>query len=191
MIVDNNAPYLELITSEYATKYKYNKYVEAFLKMLGPTWENLASFDSLFNLEAASGEQLDVLGQLVGISRVLPISNPNIDPILNDDAYRTIIKAKIMANRWDGTTKGLQYIIEETFPDLAYLIIDNQDMSYSITIYDTDYDEQLVELLFEGYILPKPAGIKVNYTIVDSVLFGFDADTVSIQGWDLGKWNTI
>lgn len=188
-MADSNKPYLELITSEFATKYKYNQYVEAFLKMLSPTWDNLDSFQSLFNLDAAAGEQLDVLGQLVGIGRTLPISNPNIEPILNDDTYRTVIKAKIMSNRWDGTIQGLQYIIEETFPDLAYLVIDNQDMSYNITIYDTDYDEQLVELMFEGYILPKPSGIKVNYTIVDSALFGFDADTVSVKGWDLGKWN--
>lgn len=190
-MADNNLAYLKLITSEYANKPLYNSYVKAFLDMLSPLVDNYDAFDSLFNLDTAAGEQLDTLGSLVGISRKLPISNSNIDPILNDDTYRKVILSKIMANHWNGSIEGLEGILQKVFPDLSYSIVDNQDMSYNVVIIDPDYDEQVVELLFEGYILPKPSGIKVNYTIVDKALFGFDADTNVVKGWDLAEWSAM
>lgn len=190
-MVDSNIEYLKLITSEYATQPKYNSYVEAFLKVISPTVDNYNAFESLFNLDAAVGDQLDKLGYLVGISRKLPISNPDIQPILSDDIYRKVIQSKIMANHWDGSIQGLEEIIQNVFPDLSYTIVDNQDMSYRVLIIDPDYDPEVIELLFAGYILPKPAGIRVNYTIEDKALFGFDAQTNVVVGWDLAEWSAM
>ena len=84
-MADSNKPYLELITSEYANKKKYNDYVEAFLKYISPTVDKLNEFDLLFKLDTATGDQLDTLGSLLNVSRNLPTDNPNIPSTLPDD----------------------------------------------------------------------------------------------------------
>lgn len=185
-----NAEYLKLITSEYAESPKYNSYVEAFLKMLDPAISCATSFDEIFNLNKAVGNQLDKLGMLVGITRELPFSDPDVPSILPDVYFRKVIKARVYSDHWDGTMQGLANIIHEMYPDAIFQIVDGQDMSYQIIIIDPGSDPTFAALLFHGYIIPKPAGVRVNYTILDKPLFGYDSNTSFIKGWDLGTWST-
>lgn len=187
-MADSNAPYLKLITSEYAQKEKFNAYVKAFLDKISPTVDNYNSYNELFNLENAEGDQLNKLGELVGIGRKLPTDNVAIPSVLSDEMFRLVIKAKIYKNHWDGTRKGMEEIFDVFFPDLPYEIIDNQDMSYSVTIINPEITDEFLALITEGFILPKPAGVRVNYQILDTTLFGWNSSTQFIDGWDKGKW---
>ena len=187
---DSNIPYLKLITSEYAQSEKFNSYVESFLNMISPNVDNYNDYNVLFNLETASGDQLDKIGGLVGIGRELPTDNVNIPSKLSDDSYRLVIKAKIYKNHWDGTREGMEKIFKQFFPNLPYDIIDNQDMSYTVTIINPEITDEFLALITEGFILPKPAGVRVNYAILDTTLFGWDSETQIIDGWDKGTWST-
>lgn len=189
-MADNNKPYLELITSEYANKEKFNSYVEAFLKMISPTVDNLNEFDGLFNLDIASGDQLDALGSLLNVSRNLPTDNPNIPSTLPDDLYRKVLKSRIYMNHWDGTRKGLEDILNIIFQDVPIDFVDNQDMSYVIRVIDPNFSQTDLALLQLGYILPKPSGVRVKYEIQDKPLFGWDTDSTFIKGWDEGNWSS-
>lgn len=188
---DSNVSYLKLITSEYAQSEKFNSYVETFLKMISPEVDNYNDYNILFNLETATGDQLDKIGELVGIGRELPTDNTNIPSKLSDDSYRLVIKAKIYKNHWDGTREGMEKIFKQFFPNLPYEIIDNQDMSYTVTIINPEITDEFLALITEGFILPKPLGVRVNYTILDTTLFGWDSETQIIDGWDKGKWSSI
>ena len=187
---DSNVPYLKLITSEYAQSEKFNSYVESFLKMISPNVDNYNDYNILFNLETASGDQLDKIGELVGIGRELPTDHVNIPSKLSDNSYRLVIKAKIYKNHWDGTREGMEKIFKQFFPNLPYDIIDNQDMSYTVTIINPEITNEFLALITEGFILPKPVGVRVNYTILDTTLFGWDSETQIIDGWDKGTWST-
>lgn len=189
-MADSNNPYLELITSEYANKKKYNDYVEAFLKYISPTVDNLDDFNGLFNLDTAAGDQLDSIGSLLNVSRNLPTDNPNIPSTLPDDLYRKVLKSRIYMNHWDGTRKGLEEILNIIFPDVPIDFVDNQDMSYVIRVIDPNFSQTDLALLQLGYILPKPSGVRVNYEIQDKPLFGWDTNTSFIKGWDEGNWSS-
>ena len=145
-----NAEYLKLITSEYAESPKYNAYVEAFLKMLDPAINCAVSFDEIFNLDKAVGDQLDKLGMLVGITRELPFSDPDVPSILPDVYFRKVIKARVYSDHWDGTMQGLADIIHKMYPDAVFQIVDGQDMSYQIIIIDPGSDPTFAALLFHG-----------------------------------------
>lgn len=186
--MDNNAPYLKLITSQYANKPKYNSYVETFLNMVSPAVNCLDEFNTIFVLSTAVGDQLDKIGGLLGLGRTLPVSNPDIPPVLDDDTYRKVLMSRVYFNRWDGTRQGLEIILNAIFPGLPYEIIDGQDMSYDVSVTDPEFSDQDLALLKEGYIIPKPSGVSVNYNIVDRPLFGWDSDNTFIQGWDKGSW---
>lgn len=189
-MADSNVPYLKLITSEHSVQPKYTEYVKTFLDMISSCVDIYNDFDVLFALDYAAGDQLDKLGELVGISRQLPVVDERIPATLNDEAYRLVIKAKIYKNHWDGTRKGLQDIFDAFFPNVPYEIIDNQDMSYTVTLIDPEADDLFVGLIMNGYILPKPSGVRVDYNIMDSSLFGWDSDTQFIKGWDKADWSS-
>lgn len=202
-----NEKYLRLITSEHATKPLYMAYVAAFLDMLNAAENCLLSFNEIFNafkelpdtVDTSNPEpgsklstvedQLDKLGSLLGLSRALPVVDPDIPTLLDNETFQKIIRSKILADHWDGTNNGLRQIMEIIFPDLSYEVIDNQDMSYTISILNPAATDQEIALLFNGFILPKPSGVLVNYIIFDTALFGWDSDTQFIKGWDEGQWN--
>lgn len=186
--MDDNKAYLKLITSEYAQKTKYNSYVKTFLDMLSPNVDNYNDFNVLFNLDSAVGDQLDKLGALVGIGRELPIDDSRVPSVLTDELYRTVIKAKIYKNHWNGTREGLETILRSVFADLPYEIADAQDMSYTVLIINPTISDAYLGLLMNGYILPKPAGVRVNYTVLEGKMFGWDTSNNIIDGWDGGRW---
>lgn len=185
---DNNENYLKLITSEHATKPKFYNYVKAFLDMLSPSVDNLAEFDVIFNLSSAQGDRLDKIGNLVGISRILPISNENVSSVLSDDMYRKVIKSKIYFNHWNGTREQLEFIFRSIFPGVPFSIVDNQDMTVTINVIDANATQEFITLLNLGYIVPKPSGVRYNYVVTDKPLFGWNSDTAFIKGWDEGVW---
>lgn len=187
-MADSNESYLQLITSQYAMKPKFNAMVQAYLDMVSPAVDCLNSFNEIFNLDDAVGDQLDILGSYVALTRELPVSDPDIPSILDDELFRTVIKARILSNFWDGTIEQWSEIIKEMFPLASYNIIDNQDMSVQIIMIDPSASMTMVALLFNGYIVPKPAGVKVNWTIQDKALFSWDTDTAFLKGWEEGIW---
>lgn len=187
-MADSNEFYLKLITSEHATSKNFISYTKATLDMVSPMIDALNSFDDLFNLDYAVGSQLDDIGILVGITRVLPTSVTEIDPVLDDATFRRIIKAKILRNHWDGTLQGMMEIMNVLYKNLPYIIYDHQDMTITVYITDPTISVQDKALLFNGFILPKPSGVLMNYEILDSALFSWDMDHEHFKGWDEGTW---
>lgn len=183
--------YLDLITVQHATQPNYIAYCTAFLNMIQAGCDALYSFDTVFNLSTATGDALDKLAYIAGISRVLPIDDPDIPSTLSDDTLRLLIRSKIKQNHWDGTMQDWINILQVIFPNSAFDVIDNFNMSVNVTIIDPSFDTEKIALLLNGYLLPKPSGVNVVYTVIDSPLFGWDTDTAFIKGWDLGKWASI
>lgn len=208
--------YLDLITSEHRLKPKFAAMVELNVSVFVRVSNLIQAMNGLFDLDTAIGDQLDILGEWVGVSRNVRIPIPdvyfswdadytlgwdygtweaNLTPfegtVLPDDAYRTLIKAKIAANHWDGTTNGAYAIWESLFTQFTILIQDHQDMSYDLIIVGGIVDSLTLALLAGGYIPLKPEGVRVNEYIVpvnDGPLFGWDLDTEFITGWDDGSW---
>jgi hypothetical protein len=209
--------YVDLITSEHQDKAKFIEMIRQDVSLPVRVQALLNDMIPKFDVDAAVGDQLDTIGQWVGVSRNVGISIPGTgiffswDGIaslgwdygtwqegdqteitsLPDDAYRTLIKTKIAANSWDGTTEGAYAIWDQIFTQFTILIQDNQDMSYDLIIAGGIVDSLTLALLTGGYIPLKPEGVRVNeyYTPVDSgPIFGWDIDGTYLTGWDDGKW---
>lgn len=208
--------YLDLITSAFREKLKFTAMISADVGVPNQVQDLLTSMIPLFDVDVAAGNQLDIIGLWVGISRnvAIPIENvffswdadatlgwdfgtwqPSLSPtsitVLPDDAYRTLIRAKIAANRWDGTTDGAYRIWDQVFPTSTILIQDNQDMSYDLAIVGGIIDSLTIALITGGYIPLKPEGVRVNtyFVSVDTDLaFGWDIESEFIGGWDEASW---
>ncbi len=208
--------YLNLITSEHRQKPKFVATVSIGAEIFVHIQDLLTSMVPKFDIDVAVGDQLDIIGQWAGISRnvKIPIAgvyfswdaefsvgwdygiwqsdlNPSTLTVLPDDAYRTLIKAKIAANKWDGTTDGAYAVWDEIFTTVTILIQDHQDMSYDLILVGGIVDSLTLALLTGGYIPLKPEGVRVNSYIVpvnDGPLFGWDLENDYVKGWDEGSW---
>jgi hypothetical protein len=174
----------------------------------------------IFDLDTPPvGNQLDIIGQWVGVSRnvSIPITGvyftwdgastlgwdfgtwqPGNAPVsitvLPDDAYLTLIRARIAANQWDGTTEGAYKIWNQIFPQFTILIQDECNMSYNLAIIGGIVDSLTLVLIAGGYIPLRPEGVLINEYLVSvdtNPAFAWDSDSEYLQGWDEGSWLKI
>ena len=180
--------YRRLLTSEYKTRPRLTSWL-LWLLSEGLTYKNtVQEFLDAFNLDTAVGVQLDIIGRIVGVDRLLsfhPVSGDS--PLMNDSTYRMIIKAKIIQNTWKGTLDELYEAWAVLFPEVRYFQIqDLQDMTYNVVIMGA-FTPLERELIANGYIIPKPEGVRINLlTITDTSglpLFAYDMDTYLLSGY--------
>ena len=171
--------YLALITSEHRHRPKFEAVVAG---LAGPFVEMQAMLErmrTLHDIDTATGVHLDRAGEWIGRSRYVAIPLENVyyswgveglgwiegywkgkhDPDrgmvrLSDDAYRTVLKAKIGANRWDGTIPGAYEVWRTAFADIGSVVViqDNQDMSMLLGITGVRLDNVMRQLILQRYI---------------------------------------
>lgn len=179
-ITDDLQPYLDLITSQHRTKPNFNAWLTSALTAVYDGLSGANSIVTAFDIDVAVGVQLDVIGLIVGRSRVLPFQPNNGEaPTLDDSNYRIALKAKIAQNQWDGTIPSIYKIWDSLFTDdLILNIVDNQNMSMSVLIESQADHPIIMEMVAAGYIVPKPAGVGLTIIEVTSV-----PETQYISGW--------
>lgn len=213
--------YQSLVTSEHQNSPKYMAWLGAMIEPLTVIQSVIENLINDFDVDTAVGKQLDIVGQWVGISRILKEELIGVyftwdvddlgwdsgvwqspdDPdsgliVLPDDIYRTLIKAKIVHNHWNGSINGLYDIWDVVFgnnPDAPVLIIqDNQDMSmdYIFSVNVLGIVEQ--ELAMTGQYFIKPEGVLIREVSVvpsSGPAFFWDVDDTAVTaGWDVGQW---
>ena len=237
------APYLARVTSEHATAPKFIAALSALLQPMADNIATLGQIDENFDIDIAIGPWLDIDGLWIGASRELlePLTGvyfsfdtagvgfdqgvwfAPFDPVeglvrLDDPSYRTLLKATILANRWNGTIPQLYAILAELFAgpsgalltegsqeiltesgqpilldqSVAVLIQDNGDMSFLIALM-VPLSAVALALIVGGYLKIKPAGVRLNIIEPSDPpkLFGFDVETSSLGGFDEGSWPTV
>ena len=171
-----NDKYLNLITSEHKIKPKFMSWLTANLDLTDDMTNILNKIINDYDIDNAIGSQLDVLGQLIGRNRILSFQPSDYSAVLDDDYYRLALKAKIAQNQWDGTINQIYELWKNTFKNLILEIVDNEDMSMTAVIQGA-IDELKLLLIANGYIVPKPSGVRINYASKSEM---FNSNVVSM-----------
>lgn len=210
--------YTSLITSEHSSKPRFSAMVAAVAQCFVDQINVLQSIPAAFDLDSAVGVQLDAVGLWAGITRQVktPLSvyfsfdTANLgfdqgswqgpfDPStgltsLDDATFRTLIRAKIAANSWDGTIPGAASAYANLFNGSgSYIFIqDNMNMTMTVGVSGKIPSAVLRALFAGNYLHLKPEGVRVDYVVVPSVdstsLFGFDVSNQYLAGFDTGSW---
>ena len=152
---------------------KFRRWLESNLQPLHDAELLVKSFDEAFGLDKSKGIQMETTGAIVGRSRVLSFDPEcGASPVLTDDLYRLLQRAKISLNHWDGTIPGVLKLWENLFPMYELVIRDNQDMTMDLYVIG-NLSRLESELMIRGYIAPKPMGVLVRFCFVfiDDELF--------------------
>jgi len=178
--------YLGLLTSEYRLAPNLNSWLYDLLSPLNDTTNMFAGMTEAFDLGIAQGLQLDVAGQIAGVSRTVGFQpSGGVSPVLDDATYTLLIQATIAANQWDGTESELYPIWEQLFPGGSIIINDNQNMTCTIVLTGA-FTSIIKDLIVNGYIVPRPEGVEYTYLFGDLPIFGTDENNSFIAGVDLG-----
>lgn len=141
-----------------------------------------------FEIGTAAGDQLDVIGKYVGVSR----NGYGLDgqPIsLIDSDYTQLIKMVIVKNNSGSSLATIQSLLAAAFPNQIF-ISDNQTMGLNYLIVESIGTSDLLELLTTGGYLPAPMGVQVSSTVVPPITFPFfafynsDNPSASISGFN-------
>jgi|SRR5579863_4786492 len=178
--------YLALIPPEHANQPNFLAVLTAALSPIVDGVNLALSLPSLFDLDQASGQQLDFVGQWVGISRSLLVPIPgkyfSFDTVglgfdqgiwfdsqnppegivtMDDGTYRIMIRAKILANTWDGSLGMANEGLAKIFPNGSVQMKDNFNMTYSLIVAGDAPSALFLSLVQQGYIPLHPAGVQL------------------------------
>lgn len=179
--------YTGLITSQHQDKPRYMETVATLLKHSDDMFNLAIYLDDEFVVDEAVGNQEDVLGVIVDANRTLNFQpDKMLSPILDNQSYRNLIKAKIAQNMWKGGIADLKEVWDSLLGK-GIIIQDNQDMTIDVVVIGFD-DELTKQMILNGLIVPKPQSVGVNFYFADDACFGYDVETAVIKGYDEADW---
>lgn len=142
----------------------------------------------MYNIDNATGEQLDIIGRIVvvdrsfvGSARLFPglfaftdgdqfgddqamFSGLTVDTDeqMSDDFYRLVIKAKIIKNNSDATADSILSGLNFLIPNADFIrLTDGEDMSFNVEFYGNITVLERYALL-NATLVPKPQGVLFN-----------------------------
>lgn len=191
------------IISQYGASTTIQAIIESMNDCIDPR-VNVEEFqEKIWDVNTAVGRGLDIWGKIVGVSRLLKISaNLNTFGFLNDsipddwrpfgqgtfytgtatsqtyelpdDAYRTLILTKALANIVRTTSPAMNTLLRNLFPGRGRCyVIDSGAMTMRFVF---EFDLSLVEyaILTQSGVLPHPTGVRYSVTVIPTGdTFGF------------------
>lgn len=214
----NNDYYLGLVTSQYQGLPKFTEVIKSLATPFEDIQALLESLPQAFDLDTATGDQLDVVGQWIGLPRALPVLVTGVyfswddtvgtsfdngvwqgpfDPdsgltLMGDDDYRRLLRTKIRVNYWDGSLAQLAEIWNEFLPSERYgIVVDNQDMTMSLGYEGGPITTGIGSaVLTIGLSMIKPAAVGIR-----EVFFATDGLPLFVwdddNGWDASSWSAL
>ena len=223
----NVADYLAKVPPLNWDKPKFLSELTAILQPFCDAQGLLNDLPSYFDLDTAIGAQLDVDGQWIGRSRTIPIPlqpcffslgdpirglgkgvwrhayNPGVTfTYLDDASYRRLLKAKALANEWDGSVEGGQAALDQFIvpgsgtlsfiDDGGWGVQSGDAVQMTVTIGISGHIPSIVdlEILAQNLIGIKPAAVNliVAVTSVEGApIFGLGVDNGYVGGLGHGS----
>jgi len=190
--LDHVAIGLGRVATQYQSSTNFLAYLTALLSVANEIETAFQEVAVQYDIDQAEGINLDTIGELVGISRILPGGPLNpLTPeqsVLADAQYRLLLRAKIVKNHSHGTNedviKGLLYLF-----NIGYAAIDDRnDMSIGIGIGKM-LDSVEIAMLNLLDILPRPGGVMIQYRAMfdGNGYFGFTGQTHALGFGEEGQ----
>lgn len=188
----------QTIISQYGTSPTLRQLIDSMNGYLDPAADIDAFYSAVFDIDTAVGFGLDIWGKIVGVERSVQVpasglhfgfSEGNGQPfgqapfyldaqtntyLLSDDAYRTLILVKALANISGCTVPSYNQLLQNMFAGRGRCYVadlGSMQLQYTFEFALAPYE---LSILTQSGALPRPAGVKAQILEVDlSGTFGF------------------
>ncbi|WP_176077507.1 DUF2612 domain-containing protein [Burkholderia dolosa] len=212
---------MSTIISQYANSPTLLQLIENFDQYVDPSADINAFYDMVWNVDTAVGRGLDIWGKIVGLEngRLLKIpsaelnlgfkeaGNASATPFgsgvfysggtvtenyyLSDDAFRTLILVKAMANISDGSIPSYNRLLQNLFKGRGRCYVNdlgNMQMRYTFEFYLEPWEQAIVT---QSGVLPRPTGVLASMVqIPQGSTFGFAEQGLGAQPFGQGTFFT-
>lgn len=174
-IVSDYSKYLaNLLIIQYNNKPKAKATIESVGAMFPD--ELILSVRDGFNIDTATGKQLDILAKYIGASRGYTDGN-NQKAVLTDEEFRVLLKLKIIVNNGTGTLYGLETSLYNLF-GTGIRVVETKDgggnPNMGLTYYIRSDWANIGLAAVQQNILPHPTGVGYTYNLAAlTKYFGF------------------
>jgi hypothetical protein len=189
------------IISQYGNSPTLLALIHGMNAHLDPRADFDAFFDFVWNVDTAQGFGLDIWGRIVNIGRELQLSGSplyfgfsealpgsfpfNEQPfydgsapatqtyLLADDAYRTLILVKALANISSTNAPSLNRVLQNLFINRGRCYANDlggMQMRYTFEFLLTEFE---FAILTQSGALPRPAGVGLSLLSTETPVFGF------------------
>jgi hypothetical protein len=184
---------LTTVISQYQASPILLQLIANMAAYIDPSANLDAFYDNMWNVQTAVGYGLDVWGRIVGVTRVVQVPTataflgfeqaaPTVKPfdfgiffaggngpvtqnyVLTDDAFRTLILAKALANICNGSIPAMNQILINLFAGRGYgnvYVTDEQDGTMTITFTNAPSAVDLA-IISQSGVFPRPAGVALS-----------------------------
>jgi hypothetical protein len=206
----------DTILSQFANSPVILSLINSFSSAVDPSANIDAFYNLVWNVETAEGYGLQVWGRIVGVTNVLEIPGGVIDfgfeeagdasaaPFgqgvffngtpatsnftLSDDAFRTLILAKALANISQCNIHAYNTILMSLFPNRGNAFVtDTGNMQMNLVFMFPLQPFEIAILLQSGAFTP-PTGVGFSLMPVATPTFGFAEAGVNSAGFNQGTW---
>jgi Protein of unknown function (DUF2612) len=182
----------QTVISQYNNSPTLIKLLSLINDWISPDANMEAFYTLVLNVETAVGYGLDVWGRIVGVIRVLAVTdnfyfgfaqqdNESLvgtfgqapfysgevvtsNFTLTDDAFRQLIFAKAAANITDGSIPSINALLMNLFPGRGNIYVaDGLDMTETITS-EFDLEPFEVSILVNSGVLPRSTGVQMLFS---------------------------
>lgn len=191
----------QTIISQYGNSATITQLVRNMNQYVDPRADFDAFYDFVWNVETAQGFGLDIWGRIVNISRELTIpaaltyfgyneASPGSYPFgeapffvassdatqtyrLADDAYRTLILTKALANISAVNAPTLNQLMLNLFAARGRCYVNDMggmQLRYTFEFLLTDFE---YAIMTQSGAIPRPAGVGAYIITTDAPVFGF------------------
>ncbi len=146
-----------------------------------------------YDIDTNEGEQLNVIGRVVDISRQYrnkfeQFTPPFIvDGAVDDEVYRLLIKSKILKNNSDATldtiVDSIQFISDAT----NARVLDHRDMSFSL-IFQNELTDKERYILNVFDIVPHPQGVRFRGFVEEGNVAQYGSGVQYNDGTQYGRY---
>lgn len=189
------------LISQYANSPTLVQLINNMDDYINPDADFDAFHDFVWNVETAQGFGLDIWGRIVDVGRMLTIPGDvtylGFDEALNwqafnqapfytgeqatqtyrlaDDAYRTLILVKALANISDCTSPSLNRLLSNLFAGRGRCYVSDTGRMEFRYVFEFALAPHEIAILTQSGAIPKPAAVLANILQVDlSTTFGFN-----------------
>lgn len=178
----------QTLLSQYANSPRLRMILDGFNQAIDPSALIDHWYDTVWNLNTATGWGLDVWGRIVGVGRVIKVApqeyfgfaqaSPTARTFseglfysgqtttqnfaLEDTAFRQLIKAKALANITSGSIADINAIVMSLFGDKGLAYVREGTLSMTVVLAFTPSPVDL-SILTSG-VIPRPSGIAITYS---------------------------
>lgn len=159
--------YKDLITTENQQAPKFMAFLESILTPVMELQEVVQNSQA-FSIDSAAGNQLDIVGEVIGLPRQLPYITSRGTADMTDDEYLMGIKLKIAQESWEGGNKSATDIYQEVVNASGANVSYDDLMDGNVTISIDVESQEIVQVIYAigGFLVPIGVGktVEVNDT---------------------------